>query len=113
MPRWGACRSSKSVEGGWEEGEGPGTAPAHPITSPLSSRYVDTLADVAAFASCLHLLPTPPSAVCVDDLPSLPPGGPRADRRAVDAALARALALLADGTSGAWYESEGGGEGAA
>ena len=65
-------------------------------------RYVDTLGGVAAFAACLHLFPSPPAAVCVDDISSLPPDGPRRDRRAMDGAVSRTLALLHDGLTGAW-----------
>ena len=79
----------------------PTFSPLPPSTN-SPPRYVDTLGDVAAFAACLHLLPSPPAAVCIDDISSLPPEGPRRDRRAMDGAVSRTLALLHDGLAGTW-----------
>lgn len=94
-------------------------------------KYVSSIADVVAFAACLHLLeaegekgghedlstsspsssrsiPRRPAAVVVDGLSSLPPYEASAsssrsfDRRAVEHVVLRALAMLSDATAGAW-----------
>ena len=116
----------------------------------VQMKYVSSIADVVAFAACLHLLesdldeaegggrgrgrgqegppssssrlPRRPAAVVVDGLSSLPPDEDSAaassrsiDRRAVEHAVLRALAVLSDATAGAWRgrkgeERTGGGE---
>lgn len=86
----------------------------------VQMKYVSSIADVVAFAACLHLLeaseeggdssiPRRPAAVVVDGLSSLPPDeasaastSRSADRRAVEHAVLRALAVLSDATAGAW-----------
>jgi len=100
----------------------------------VQMKYVTCIADVVAFAACLHLLaadddendddasrllPRRPAAVIVDGLSSLPPddkpsseasssfGGGAGDRRATERAVIRALATLSDATAGAWRKSKG------
>ena len=93
----------------------------------VQMKYVSSIADVVAFAACLHLLesegegdgqgdgppgssstiPRRPAAVVVDGLSSLPPDEASAaastfDRRSVEHAVLRALAVLSDATAGAW-----------
>lgn len=106
-----------------EEGRGPFDL--------VHMKYVSSIADVVAFAACLHLLeggdgdgdgdgggggrllPRRPAAVVVDGLSSLPPDEPLSssdaphaasfgDRRATERAVIRALATLSDATAGTW-----------
>lgn len=124
--------------GGEGEGGGEGIA-ATATTDPfdlVQIKYVSSIADVVAFAACLHLLeseeeeggegeeggenasarlPRRPAAVVIDGLSSLPPDENAAasssssrsfDRRAVEHAVLRALAVLSDATAGAWRRKE-------
>lgn len=117
--------AASAVTGAGEGGEGGATTAGGPVDpfDLVQMKYVSSIADVVAFAACLHLLesedgglggqgkpstsslPRRPAAVVVDGLSSLPPDeacSRRADRRAVEHAVLRALAMLSDATGGAW-----------
>ena len=62
-------------------------------------------ADVAAYAACLHLLPSPPAAILIDDFGSLAAAdgdGGVLDRRTAERAAVAVLAGLTDAAAGPW-----------